>query len=249
MKISIVTAVLNSKKVVEDCIKSIHGQTSGDIEHIVIDGGSTDGTLAIVHKYQSGIAKLMSQRDDGIYDAMNKGIRLATGEVIGILNADDFYPDSGILDKVARVFENEHIESCYGDLEYVNAVNTAKVVRHWRSGPFHVNKFYWGWMPPHPTFFVRRSVYQRYGLFNLALGSAADYELMLRVLVKHRITTAYIPEVIVKMRKGGVSNASIKNRIHANRMDRKAWSVNGLKPYPWTLFFKPVRKFHQVFIR
>ena len=224
-------------------------QTFEDIEHIVIDGGSTDGTLDIINKYQSGIAKLVSERDDGIYDAMNKGIGFATGEVIGILNADDFYPDSGVLEKVAQVFENEDIESCYGDLEYVDAVDTGKVIRYWRSGPYHVNKFYSGWMPPHPTFFVRRSVYQKYGLFNLTLGSAADYELMLRFLVKHRITTAYIPEVIVKMRTGGVSNASIKNRISANRMDRKAWSVNGLRPYPWTLFFKPLRKVHQFIVR
>lgn len=249
VKITIITAVLNSKDFIEDCIQSIHGQTFGNIEHIVIDGGSTDGTVDIINKYRSDIAKLISERDDGIYDAMNKGIGFATGEVIGILNADDFYPDSGVLEKVAQVFENEHIESCYGDLEYVNAVNTAKVVRHWRSGPFHINKFYWGWMPPHPTFFARRSVYQRYGLFNVTLGSAADYELMLRVLVKHRISTAYIPEVIVKMRMGGVSNAAVKNRIKANLMDREAWRVNGLRPYPWTLFFKPVRKFHQVFIR
>jgi glycosyltransferase len=249
LKITIITVVLNSKDFIGDCIQSIHTQTFKSIEHIVIDGGSTDGTLETIKKYQSGISKLVSESDDGIYDAMNKGIRLATGEVIGILNADDFYPDSSMLEKVARVFENEHIESCYGDLEYVNAVNTAKVVRYWRSGPFHINKFYWGWMPPHPTFFVRRSVYQRYGLFNLTLGSAADYELMLRVLVKHRITTAYIPEVIVKMRMGGVSNAAVKNRIRANFMDREAWRVNGLRPYPWTLFFKPVRKFHQVFIR
>ena len=249
LKITIVTAVLNSKDFIEDCIQSILHQTHKDIEHIVIDGGSTDGTVGTIEKYQLGITKIVSERDNGIYDAMNKGIRFATGEVIGILNADDFYPDSDILEKVAQVFKNEHIESCYGDLEYVNAVNTAKVVRHWRSGSFHINKFYWGWMPPHPTFFVRRSVYQRYGLFNLNLGSAADYELMLRFLVKHRISTAYIPKVLVRMRMGGVSNAAVKNRIKANLMDREAWRVNGLRPYPWTLLFKPVRKFHQVFIR
>ena len=249
MKITIITAVLNSKNFIENCIQSVLHQNYKNIEHIVIDGGSSDGTLNIVHKYQSGIAELVSERDDGIYDAMNKGIRLATGDVVGILNADDFYPAPVILEKVAQVFENEDIASCYGDLEYVDAVDTGKVARYWRSGPYDVNKFYLGWMPPHPTFFVRRSVYQRYGLFNLSLGSAADYELMLRFLVKHRITAAYIPEVIVKMRTGGVSNASMKNRIRANRMDRKAWSVNNLKPFPWTLFFKPLRKVHQFIVR
>jgi glycosyltransferase involved in cell wall biosynthesis len=249
MKISVITAVLNSKDFIEDSIQSVLHQTYKNIEHIVIDGGSTDGTVGTIEKYQLGITKIVSERDDGIYDAMNKGIRLATGEVIGILNADDFYPDSGILEKVAQVFGNEDIESCYGDLEYVDAVDTARVVRHWRSGPYDVNKFYSGWMPPHPTFFVRRSIYRQYGLFDLSLGSAADYELMLRFLVKHRITAAYIPEVIIKMRMGGVSNASIKNRIRANRMDRRAWSVNGLTPYPWTLLFKPLRKVHQFIVR
>jgi glycosyltransferase involved in cell wall biosynthesis len=245
LKISIVTAVLNSKDFIEDCIQSIHRQTVKSIEHIVIDGGSTDGTLETIKKYQAGIAEFVSERDDGIYAAMNKGIRLATGDVIGILNADDFYPDSGVLEKVAQIFEKEDAASCYGDLEYVDAMNSGKVIRYWRSGPYNVNKFYSGWMPPHPTFFVRRSVYQKYGLFNLNLGSAADYELMLRFLVKHRIRAAYIPEVIVKMRTGGVSNASMKNRIRANRMDRKAWSVNDLRPYPWTLLCKPLRKVHQ----
>jgi glycosyltransferase involved in cell wall biosynthesis len=249
MKISIITAVLNSKDFIEDCIQSVLNQAYKDIEYIIIDGGSTDGTVEIIKGHQSRITKLVSERDNGIYNAMNKGISLATGEVIGILNADDFYSDSGIIEKVAQVFENGDIESCYGDLEYVDAVDTGKVIRYWRSGSYHINKFYSGWMPPHPTFFVRRSVYQRYGLFNLALGSAADYELMLRFLVKHRITAAYIPEVIVKMRTGGVSNASLKNRIHANRMDRRAWSVNGLNPYPWTLLFKPLRKVYQFFIR
>jgi glycosyltransferase involved in cell wall biosynthesis len=249
VEITIVTAVLNSKYFIEDCIQSIHRQTFKSIEHIVIDGGSTDGTLETIKKYQAGIAEFVSERDDGIYDAMNKGIRLATGEVIGILNADDFYPSRDILNEVAQIFENRDVESCYGDSEYVSAVDTGKVIRYWRSGSYDVNKFYSGWMPPHPTFFVRRSVYQKYGLFNLNLGSAADYELMLRFLVKHRITAAYIPKVIVKMRTGGVSNASMGNRIRANRMDRKAWSVNGLRPYPWTLLCKPLRKVHQFIVR
>jgi glycosyltransferase involved in cell wall biosynthesis len=249
MKITIITAVLNGKNFIEGCIQSVLQQTYNDIEHIVIDGGSTDGTLEVIKKYQSGIAKIVSERDDGIYDAMNRGIRLATGEVVGILNADDFYPDSGVLEKVARVFENRDVESCYGDLEYVDPVNTDDVIRYWRAGPYSINKFYSGWMPPHPTFFVRRSLYGKYGLFNPSLGSAADYELMLRFLVKHRITAAYIPEVLVKMRTGGVSNASMKNRILANRMDRRAWSVNGLTPYPWTLLLKPLRKVHQFIVR
>ena len=172
-----------------------------------------------------------------------------TGDVIGILNADDFYPSPEILEKVTEVFQKDNIDSCYGDLMYVDSENTDKVIRYWQSGPYNINKFYQGWMPPHPTFFLRRSVYEKHGFFNLNLGSAADYEMMLRLFLKHRISTTYIPEVFVKMRVGGVSNASLKSRIHANRMDRRAWQVNGLKPYPWTLLFKPLRKVNQFFVR
>jgi glycosyltransferase len=249
VKLSIITSVLNSKNFIEDCIKSVLSQTCKDKEYIVIDGGSADGTLDIIKKYEFGISTLVSEKDNGTYDAMNKGIRLATGEVIGILNADDFYPSPKTLEKVVEVFKRNDIDSCYGDLVYVDSADTEKVIRYWRSGPFQIRKFYRGWMLPHPTFFVRRSVYEKYGLFNLSLGSAADYELMLRFLLKHRVTTMYIPEVLVKMRSGGVSNASLKNRIRANRMDRVAWDVNGLRPYPWTLICKPLRKVHQYFVR
>lgn len=188
---------------------------------------------------------IVSEPDQGIYDAMNKGVRMAQGDIVGILNSDDYYASPAVLAKVVEVFNNPAIEACYGDLIYVDAADTGRTVRYWRSGGYAPNKFYWGWMPPHPTFFVRRSVYQRFGLFNLDLGSAADYELMLRFLVRHRIKTAYIPEVLVKMRTGGTSNVSWRNRLEANRMDRRAWAVNELKPYPWTLWLKPLRKVSQ----
>jgi len=215
---------------------------------------------------------------------MNKGIAMATGEVIGILNADDFYASPGVLAKVAQVFEDPEVMCCYGDLEYVAAAdegrglrdegaiqnskfNTSthfdvvqykslsagiqnfKVVRYWHSGTFTPRSFYWGWMPPHPTFFVRKSVYERFGNFRLDMGSAADYEMMLRLLQKHGLRTVYIPDVLVRMRVGGASNASLTARTKANLMDRRAWEVNGLKPYPWTLFCKPLRKVGQYFRR
>jgi len=244
LKLSIITTVFNSAGTIQNCIESVRSQSKA-VEHIIIDGGSTDGTLDIVDNYRPGLARVISETDNGIYDGMNKGLRLATGDIIGLLNADDAYADPEILSKVAKLFNEKHVDSCYGDLVYVHPINTKKVVRYWRSGSYSIRQFYWGWMPPHPTFFVRRSLYERFGLFNLDLGSAADYEMMLRLLVKHRITTAYIPEIMVRMRSGGMSNATLKNRLLANRNDRLAWKVNGLRPYPWTLYFKPLRKLRQ----
>jgi len=218
------------------------------VEHVIVDGGSADGTLDVIERYQADIAHLIKGPDRGIYDAMNKGILAATGDVVGILNADDFYAHGDVLAKVVEVFTDKTIDSCYGDLVYVDAADTGRVVRSWHAGPYDLNRFHWGWMPPHPTFFVRKRVYEKYGLFNLNLGSAADYELMLRFLLKHRIKVAYIPEVLVHMRVGGVSNSSLKNRLRANANDRRAWEVNGLKPYPWTLWMKPIRKIPQYFL-
>jgi len=243
-EISIITATYNAAATIRDCLECIKEQTVA-VEHILVDGMSEDSTLSIIQEYNTPMTHVLSEPDNGIYDAMNKGLKLAGGEIIGILNADDFYPAKDTLNKVVKAFDNPQIDACYGDLLYVDGTNTDKIVRNWHSGSFNPGKFYWGWMPPHPTFFVRRSVYDRYGLFNTELGSAADYEIMLRFLVKHEIQAAYIPEVLVKMRTGGVSNASVKNRLTANKMDRKAWKVNGLKPYPWTLSMKPLRKVGQ----
>ena len=224
-------------------------QTYDDIEYILVDGASSDGTIDIIRQYQDKMSTFVSEPDNGIYDGLNKGIALATGDVIGFLHSDDFYASDNVIQKVAAVFNDPAVDTCYGDLRYVDAQDTAKVVRFWRSGSFESGKFYWGWMPPHPTFFVRRSIYDKYGLFNLNLGSAADYEIMLRFLLKHQLRAAYLPEVFVNMRVGGVSNASLKNRLKANQMDRKAWEVNNLKPYPWTLSMKPLRKVGQWFIK
>lgn len=226
------------------CLKSLRHQTI-PCEHLVIDGLSSDSTIETI-KELSPDSLVITEKDNGLYDALNKGIRRATGEVIGILHADDFYACDGVLDQVTAVFQNPDVDACYGDLVYVSELDEqTRIVRYWKSGEFKPGKFYWGWMPPHPTFFVRKSVYEKYGLFNLNLGTAADYELMLRFLVKHAIKTAYIPDVLVHMRTGGMSNASVNNRLQANRMDRKAWELNGLKPYPWTIPLKPIRKISQ----
>ncbi|MCP3932535.1 MAG: glycosyltransferase [Bacteroidetes bacterium] len=243
-KISIITATYNAARTIRDCLECVRSQTA-EVEHILVDGMSKDGTLDIVQGYYGDLAKIVSEPDLGIYDAMNKGLKLATSEIIGILNADDFYPAKDTLAQVLNAFDNPQIGACYGDLLYVDGRNTHKIVRNWRSGSFIPEKFYWGWMPPHPTFFVRRAVYEKHGLFNLELGSAADYEIMLRFLLKHRVRAAYIPKVLVKMRTGGVSNSTVTNRLRANKMDRMAWCVNDLRPYPWTLTLKPLRKIGQ----
>jgi glycosyltransferase len=244
MTISVITATYNSAATVRDTLISIRQQDHPAIEHIIVDGRSTDGTLEIVAGFPH-IAKIISEKDNGIYDAMNKGIGMATGEVIGILNSDDVYIDSTVLSTVAKAFTDPDVMTVYADLQYVDPGDLDKVQRTWITGRFRKNSFYYGWMPPHPTFFVRREVYERIGLFNTDLRSAADYELMLRVLLKYDIPTHYIPRVIVKMRAGGVSNASIRNRIRANREDRLAWKLNGLKPYFFTLYLKPLRKITQ----
>jgi glycosyltransferase involved in cell wall biosynthesis len=222
-------------------------QQSVRAEHIIIDGGSTDGTAKLLEKWSDKLATVVSEHDQGPYDGMNKGIGCAQSEVVGVLNADDFYPNDCVLKYVAEVFSDPRVQACYGDLNYVAAEDTYNVVREWRSGEFEPEDFLYGWMPPHPTFFVRRNVYEELGLYRLDLGSAADYELMLRFLFKHRIRTAYIPKVLVHMRTGGKSNASLFNRLRANRNDKKAWEVNGLKPRPWTFVAKPLRKVGQWF--
>lgn len=245
MKISIITATRNSAATVEDAILSVASQTYADVEHIVVDGNSCDGTLELVFRHEGRIAKLVSEPDHGIYDAMNKGISLATGEVIGILNSDDFYAHPFVLEKVARLFSDEGLDTSYGDLVYVDPRDVRRVTRYWRAGVHRPHSFYLGWMPPHPTFFVRRRVYERCGTFNLSLGTAADYELTLRFLLKYGVSTAYIPEVLVKMRAGGASNASLKSRLRTVRMADLSWRVNDLRPLPWTLSFRLLSKIVQ----
>jgi len=180
---------------------------------------------------------------------MNKGIALATGEIVGILNSDDIYTNDRVISMISSVFEDESVDVCYADLQYVDPNNMNKVVRTWKSGNFSGKSFYWGWMPPHPTFFVRRKVYEKVGSFNTHLKSAADYEMMLRILLKYKMSAHYIPQVIVRMSTGGMSNASIFNRIKANKEDRLAWKLNGLRPYFFTLYLKPLRKISQFITR
>jgi glycosyltransferase len=245
MKVSIITVCYNSAKTIENTIQSVVSQDYKNIEYIIVDGLSADGTLELIHNYQSKIAKLISEKDEGIYYAINKGIAAATGDIIAILHADDFYTNSQTISIVVDAFEKKNIDTVYGDLQYVDRTDTDKVTRNWISGKYQKQNFLKGWMPPHPSFFVKRDCYSKFGVFNTTLRSAADYELMLRFLYKHNCSVEYIPQVLVKMRVGGKSNVSIMNRIKANREDKKAWELNGLRAGMFTFIRKPLSKLGQ----
>jgi glycosyltransferase involved in cell wall biosynthesis len=247
LKISIITVVYNGEKTIRDTIESVLSQSYPDLEYIIVDGNSGDSTLEIVRSYGSRIAQVLSEPDQGIYDAMNKGIKIATGEVIGLLNADDVYATSDILADVAHRFDETQADGVYGDLLYVDQKNLEKVKRTWKAGQYRPENFLLGWMPPHPTFFLKRNCYQLYGNFRLDMSSAADYELMLRMIHKNKVKLSYIQKTLVRMRAGGVSNSTLKNRWIANRNDLEAWKVNGLKPYSFTILLKPLRKILQFF--
>ena len=243
MKVSIITVCFNSVATIKDTIESVIGQGYENIEYIIIDGNSNDGTNEIIRQYADKISFYMSETDKGIYDAMNKGINSATGDLIGILNSDDIYINNRVISKMVA-----NIGTCdgiYADLVYVDQFNLNKVKRIWRSGQYSKGSFKWGWMPPHPTFFLKKECYDKYGNYNTLMKSAADYEFMLRVIHKHKISLSYLSEIIIKMRVGGISNNSLRNRIKANRDDRKAWEINQLKPNFITLLLKPLRKLSQ----
>jgi len=246
MLISIITVVLNGTRYIEDAIKSVLSQSYPGIEYIVVDGGSTDGTLEIINKYVKDISKFISEPDKGLYDAMNKGIELASGEIIGFLNCDDVYADSGIIKKVIDSFKENKIDGCYGDLIYVNR-SLKKTIRYWKSGVYSKDAFKKGWMVPHPTLFLSKAVYLKYGTYRIDFKISADYELMLRLIEKNRILLYYIPIVFVKMRIGGKSSIGIKNLIIKSYEDKKAWRVNNLKTPFFLSVKKPVRKISQFY--
>ncbi len=249
MKITIITVCFNSELTIEDTILSVLEQDYDDLEYIVIDGGSKDKTLNIVGKYSSRINRIISEPDEGIYFALNKGIALASGAVIGILHSDDIYASRNILATVNKTFEDNGVEAVYGDLQYVAKEDSKNIRRIWIAGPYKTGSFLRGWMPPHPTFFVLKSCYEKYGVFNTLFHSAADYELMLRLVHKNHIKIGYIPQILVLMRVGGKSNVSVTNRLQANQEDRLAWKVNNIKPGLFTLTLKPLSKLRQFFPR
>lgn len=245
MKISLITVTYNAEEFLESCIQSVICQRYSDLEYIVIDGKSSDYTIDIIRKFEKYINKLLIEPDLGIYDAMNKGISLATGDVIGILNADDYLENEYVISKIAETFSKKNTDIVYGDLNYVNRYDTSKIVRKWRSKVFNKKLLDGGWMPAHPTFYARKELFSRYGNYRLIYGSAADYELMLRFMYRNTASASYLNEVIVNMRIGGVSNSSVKNRVRASLNDFKAMIDNGMK-YPYlTIVLKPLQKIGQ----
>lgn len=228
MKISVITAVFNCRETIDAMLDSVSRQDYGHIEHIVVDGASTDGTIEVLNARNNEIDVLVSERDQGIYYALNKGVRLATGDVIGFLHADDVFADNHVVSRIAAALVNPDVDAVYGDLEYVSSARHGRVVRRWHAGDFSRGQLKWGWMPPHPTFYVRRAVYERFGLFDTKYRIAADYDLMLRFLGSGSVNPVYLSDVLVKMRLGGVSNRSIGNILRKSLEDYQALRHHGI---------------------
>lgn len=226
--ITVVTAVYNGIASIAECLDSVAGQDFKDVEQVVLDAQSTDGTTELIRAHAGPHVRHVCERDRGLYDALNKGIKLANHDVIGLLHADDVYADSHVLSRVAYAFRADPtLEGVYGDLVYVSAHEPHDIVRYWRAGEYHRGLFFRGWMPPHPTLFLRRSVYERVGGFRTDLNIAADYEFVLRALHIHDVKVAYIPEVFTRMRLGGMSNRSLVNVARKTQQDLEAWKLNG----------------------
>ncbi len=245
MKVSIITVTFNSEKYLADCINSVARQNYKDIEHIIIDGKSTDGTLKIIRKNSKYISYWISETDRGMYDAINKGLKMATGDIVGILNSDDMFASADAVRSIVDCFESSNTDSVYGDLVYVDATDTQKVIRYWKGISYKRSRFRYGWMPAHPTFYIRRELIDQYGLYENHYFTAADYEFMARYLFLHKVSSQYIDAMLVKMRSGGISNVTLKSRFRANRRDFLAMKKNKI-PFSFAVsILKPLIKIPQ----
>jgi len=246
IKFSIITATFNSELTIADALNTVAMQSYPHIEHLIIDGKSSDKTLDIIKKHGNKNLRLSSEADAGIYDALNKGISKASGDVIGFLHADDVYAGSQIIEKLAKLFQEKQVDAAYGDLHYVSKSDTSKTIRNWISGSYNYKKLKQGWMPPHPTFFVRKEIYEKYGTFDTSFKISADYDSILRFLGKEKISIAYLPEVLVKMRLGGESNKSLSNILRKMKEDARALQKNKMGGWQ-TVFLKNISKITQFF--
>lgn len=246
MKITIITAVYNGAEHIASCIESVLGQDYPDIEYIVIDGASKDTTLEIVQQYAHRIAHIVSEPDRGMYDAMNKGLRLATGDIIGILNSDDFYADATILSQVVRQFEKTQADSLYADIAFVAKDNLNKILRYYSSASFKPWKFRFGYMPAHPSFFLKKTMYDRHGLFKPDFKLCADFDLLVRLYHTHKISSTYLPKMVVKMRMGGKSNQSLKNILLLNKEILRGCVENGIRTNLFLIYLKYFTKIFEL---
>lgn len=247
MLVSIITVCYNSENYVKDAIESVISQSYPNIEYILIDGGSQDRTVEIIHSYKSNIHKLVSEPDYGIYDAMNKGIELSTGDIIGILNSDDYYKDITVIERVVRLFEKYNTDCVYANIDYVDPNKGDKIVRKWVSGEYTPNSFKEGWHPAHPAFFVKKGIFNQYGKYDLSYKLAADFELMLRFVEKYKISNYYLPESLINMRLGGATNKSLINILKQNIECFRAFKKNNLEVSIFYPILRLLPKIHQFF--
>ena len=250
IKITVITVCCNSEKTIRTTLESVANQSWKNIENIIVDNKSTDKTLSIIKEYPH-VKKIISEHDEGVHDAMNKGIKIATGDIIGFLNSDDFYANDEVIATVAREFKKDKfLEVCYADLIYVSRFRTSKIIRYFKSKEFKKGLFSKGWCPPHPTFFVRHSVYKQFGKFDLTYRIASDVDLMMRFLEIHKVKFCYIPKVWVKMRMGGITNKNLKNIWLQNQEILNSFHKNGLSVNPIIFFiYKIFSRLFQFFKR
>jgi glycosyltransferase involved in cell wall biosynthesis len=249
MKVSIITVVYNNQSTIDYAIQSVLSQDYHNIEYIIVDGNSTDGTVKKIQNHKESVNQFISEPDKGIYDAMNKGVKLATGDIIGILNSDDFYANENIISEVVNEFQNKKVDLVFGDIVFVKPENLDKITRYYSSANFYPKKFAWGWMPAHPSCFLKREVYEKYGNFKIDYKIAADYEILTRFMAKYGISYSYIPKVFVKMRTGGVSSANLKSNWILNQEIVRACRENGIETNMAKVLLKYFTKIFQLIRR
>ena len=250
MKVSIVTVVFNGEKTIRDTVQSVVSQDYKNFEYIVVDGDSTDNTVQVVRSFKGRVNRIISEKDHGIYDAMNKGVLNATGDVIGFLNSDDFYINNKVISLIADQFQNKKVDAVFGDVVYVKPENLDKIVRYYSAKNFSPDQMAWGRYPPHPAFFMKRYLFEKYGLFKTDYVIAADIELMIRLMVKHRISYSYIPKVCVKMRTGGISTKNLKSKWIINKELVKACRQNDVKTNLFKILSRyPKKAFQQLLMK
>jgi len=245
LRVSIITVSFNSEFTIEDTISSVLAQTYPEIEYIIIDGGSTDGTRDVINSFGTKITKFISESDNGMYDALNKGIRLASGDIVGILNSDDFFYNNTVIERVVESFRENEIDAVFGDVQFVDRVTTSKVVRYYSSKHFETARFRFGFMPAHPTFYVKRDLFEKFGFYKTDYKIAADFELLMRFLYINHVRYKYLEMPFVSMRTGGISNKSLKSNIILNKEIARACKENGIYTNYAFIYSKYLLKFYE----